>query len=244
MGAHKVWSGSKLLANFLDENPSLIENKCTIELGAGTALPSLVCLYRQSQLSIITDYPEESVLTALRETVGWNWNGIINLLHNQEGTHPSEKQARRRVGVIGHEWGVNVDQVRKLGYQLISKTYGNDINDNYFQAGEFLENTKSMEHGEDIESANLLCKEGQEDKHQNQQQPDSFYYDVAILSECLWMHRTHHDLAKSIHELLHPKHGIAIVTYAHHIPGCEEMDDAFFQICFDKYQMKTEHLMT
>jgi len=209
--AHKVWSGSKLLATYLYENSDLIRNKCTVELGAGTALPSLVCLNQGSSISIITDYPDDGVIHALKETVGWNWECIHEKnLQNDYKVKNNNMNLMNRVGVIGHEWGKNTKSVQDFALN----TFTNNVR---------------ME-GNQIKSM---------DRDQNK-----FYFDVAILSECLWMHRTHQDLAKSLHELLHPLHGMAIVTYAHHIPGCEEEDDAFFQICAEKYGMITEHVMT
>jgi hypothetical protein len=46
-----------------------------------------------------------------------------------------------------------------------------------------------------------------------------FFFDVAMLSECLSMHRTCFALAKSVYNLLHPESGISILTYTQHIPG-------------------------
>lgn len=66
-------------------------------------------------------------------------------------------------------------------------------------------------------------------------------FDVAFLSECLWMHNTHQALAQSLDRVLHPTHGIAILTYAHHVPGYEAEDDAFFKICESKYGMSIAH---
>lgn len=163
----RVWSGSRMISEFLASNrSSLIRGKCTVELGAGTALPSLVALACGSKLSVITDYPDELVIQAIRETVGANWQ---QCQCNQD-----------RVAVIPHDWGSSVDPVL-LGVR---------------------------ERIQGVES-----------------------FDVAILSECIWMHRSHSALAQSMDLLLHPVHGKAIVTYAHHIPGMESADNAFFDVC-------------
>jgi nicotinamide N-methyltransferase len=58
---------------------------------------------------------------------------------------------------------------------------------------------------------------------------DEVRFDVAFLSECLWLHRRHAALLKSLDRLLTSK-GKAILTYAHHIPGKEKEDDAFFDV--------------
>jgi EEF1A N-terminal glycine/lysine methyltransferase len=188
--AHQVWSGSKLMARYIAEE-DLARHKRTIEFGAGTALPSLVALATGSKLSIITDYPDEEMLQAIRETVGHNWRVCGNPIH--------------RVKVVGHEWGQSVEHI--------------------LQAVRTLESTHpptSQEHNA----------------------PHGCCFDLALLSECLWMHKSHGILAKSLDRVLHPDHGMAILTYAHHIPGCEEHDDAFFQLCHDTYGFTTEHVRT
>jgi len=170
--AHQVWSGSILLAEFLASNAEkYVQNKKTVELGAGTALPSLVALAFGSQLSVITDYPDEEVLQSLKETVGYNWETCGRPIG--------------RVEVVGHGWGEPVDEIT----QTVSKL-SSDRNNGYF--------------------------------------------DLAILSECLWMHRSHGALVKSVDRLLHPERGCAILTYAHHVPGCEQADDAFFELCEER----------
>jgi nicotinamide N-methyltransferase len=171
--AHQVWSGSKFLADFLASNADrYLKNKRTVEFGAGTALPSLVALACGSQLSVITDYPDEGVLNAIKETVGCNWETCAEPLG--------------RVAVVGHEWGTETDGVT----QALSKMSGSDEQDD-----------------------GNLC------------------FDLAILSECLWMHRTHAALAQSLSKLLHSEQSFAVLTYAHHVPGFEEQDDAFFDLC-------------
>jgi predicted nicotinamide N-methyase len=166
----QVWSGSKLLAEFLALNAqTYVTRKRTIEFGAGTALPSLVALSHGSSFSLVTDYPDEQLLQAIRETVGWNW--------------PACSCPQNRVAVLGHEWGTSIDDILKA-----------DDDDD-----------------------------------------DDAYFDLAILSECLWKHRCHAALAKSLHEVLHPSRGVAVLTYAHHIPGKEREDDAFFDICEAEY---------
>ena len=186
--AHRVWSGSKLLANYLATNAEkLVKNRKTIEFGAGSALPSLVALAQGSSFTMITDYPDSQILQAIRETVGMNWMTCDD--------------PKGRVRVLGHEWGTDVDD-------LISCLPSNPS---------------------ELETY-----------HRS-------YFDLAILSECLWMHRCHQALAASLDKILHPTHGVAILTYAHHIPGLEKDDDAFFDIC-ERYHglriiQKTSHEM-
>ena len=173
--AHQVWSGSIVMAEYIHQNPQLVNQKRTIEFGSGTALPSLISLSLNSAFSMITDYPNNELLSSLHETIGLNWNMI----------HPSNNNNEdecNRVKVTGHEWGKDV--------------------------------------------SNLTHKK----------------YDVALASECLWMHREHASLAKSIYNVLEMG-GIALFTYAHHVPGCEEMDLNFFKLCRETYSMEVCNLL-
>lgn len=202
--AHQVWSGSKLLSSYLVGNSeTLVRNKRTVELGAGTGLPSLVALSNGSSFSLITDYPDESVLNSLRETVGLNWNTCRSI---------------SRVNVVGHEWGEDVTKLMEGAAERSTLCASNDRDSSSFS----------------------------DDKQQYGGDRESFYFDTCILSECLWMHSTHTALAKSIDKLLHPQRGVAIVTYAHHIPGKEKEDDSFFEICeLDKFGgFVTDHICT
>jgi len=181
--AHQIWSGSKLLSDYICSNPDIVRGKRTIEFGAGTSLPSLCSIACGSSFSVITDYPDEEVLQAIRETVGYNWETLGSPLG--------------RVKVFGHEWGTEITDLVGL-------------------------------------------KGAEEDENDT----DTELYDLAILSECIWNHAQHGALAKSLNDLLHPEHGMAIVVYCHHIPGLEEKDDAFFVRCNQDYGMKTEKIMT
>ena len=53
--------------------------------------------------------------------------------------------------------------------------------------------------------------------------------DWCFAAECLWLHREHANLAESLWAALRPG-GRALVSYAHHVPGCEAEDDAFFAV--------------
>ena len=128
-------------------------------------------------VSMITDYPDNEILSSLRETIGLNWN----VIHNNGSLSLSNEKKRNRIKVLGYKWGDDVSNIIK--------------------------------------------------ENQNK------YFDVALLSECLWMHREHIALAASLNEILTPDNGIALLTYAHHVPGCEEQDLDFFNICRNDYGM-------
>ncbi len=178
--AHRVWSGSKLLAEYLAKHATdewlMLPQSSMIEFGAGTALPSLVALAYDCPCAVLTDYPHDDLLQAMRDTVGRNWDVC--------------GRPKGRVAVMGHAWGTSTDQVVAAV------------------------------------------------PHHSKNTP--FYFDIAILSECIWLHRSHSDLLTSIHRLLHPISGRAIVTYAHHVPGHEAADEAFFTLAQSgPYQLET-----
>jgi len=195
--AHQIWSGSKFLSLHLAKNPQFVQNKCTLELGAGTALPSLSSLYLGSRVSIITDYPDDRIVNSIRRTVERNAEAC---------------RSDHRVDVIGYEWGTDVTSIRRATSSLFS-----------LQS----EKEKLAENNDAAVPT-----------------PNNFSFDVILLSECLWIHRTHAALAESIHKLLNPTTGIVLLTYAHHVPGMEEKDDSFFDIMKEKYGLITTHVET
>ena len=210
--AHQVWSGSRLLAQYVLDHPQLVQNMSTIEFGAGTALPSLAALKNGSKFTVITDYPDEDMLQAIRETVGHNWN----TLYTQSSA--DGPLLEDRVVVAGHEWGTCTKAIQQqvtMAQQNIQTTEEDDDDDDDNENGTIRSDTMT-----------------------------SSLFDVALLSECLWNHSLHEKLAASLNALLHPTHGIAILTYAHHIPGLEEQDDSFFTFCQEQYGFQTLHQHT
>lgn len=65
-------------------------------------------------------------------------------------------------------------------------------------------------------------------------QDDRGRYDIALLAECLWCHAQHFDLLCSLQSLL-KEGGLVLLSYAHHIPGKEDDDDAFFALAQNQF---------
>lgn len=59
---HLLWNAGKFTADYLDQHPELIENKRCLELGAGAALPSLICGLNNPAKVVVTDYPDLDLL--------------------------------------------------------------------------------------------------------------------------------------------------------------------------------------
>ncbi|KAL3662111.1 hypothetical protein V7S43_012912 [Phytophthora oleae] len=68
-------------------------------------------------------------------------------------------------------------------------------------------------------------------------------FDVVVIAECLWLHDLHEDLLKSIDACLAPG-GKAFVSFAHHVPGHEQHDLAFFTKAKKLYGFDAVHLDT
>jgi predicted nicotinamide N-methyase len=70
--ADNLWPGCFVLADILACNAHLCRAKYSLELGAGSALPSLVAAALGAKKVIISDYPEESVMANIEENIRQN----------------------------------------------------------------------------------------------------------------------------------------------------------------------------
>jgi nicotinamide N-methyltransferase len=84
-----IWPGSFVLSDYLQLHSELCRDKNVIELGAGTALPSLVASYLNASWVLVTDYPDNSVIQNLQEVIEAN-----------KTTHNTT--------VCSHEWGSSI----------------------------------------------------------------------------------------------------------------------------------------
>jgi predicted nicotinamide N-methyase len=120
--SHYLWNSSLLLAELIEAgtlglqtesaaaNPAAlapsappssfsVTSLSTLELGAGTALPSFVCALLGASRVVITDYPSQPVLANLRANVASNVRPELSPL----GAVPASEGGA--VAVVGHEWG-------------------------------------------------------------------------------------------------------------------------------------------
>ena len=102
------WNTSRTLSSYLLENPSLVEGKRVLELGAGAGLPSIVCSLAGADRVVVTDYPDEKLVKNLA------YNLDVNVPEDRRGVVTEAVSAawmsgcvRQRVGLIekGHVWG-------------------------------------------------------------------------------------------------------------------------------------------
>eukprot|EP00624_Nannochloropsis_granulata_P005555 evm.model.NODE_3956_length_9777_cov_39.554977.4 len=206
--AYSVWNGSVMLARHLDSNPTLVQGKRVIEFGAAGALPSLIALVHKCEFAMITDYPDERLLEAIRTSLKDVRNEPWLGLGQEEGGGEKE----RRVGVQCHLWGNDVERLLRAGggRSRLEEGEGRTKRRNRGEAD--VDGGGQSTDGEDAAAA-----------------PAASTYDVALVGECLWLHDQHSNLLHSLFHTLRPG-GIALVSFAHHVPGCEERDLGFFTL--------------
>ncbi|ODV60474.1 S-adenosylmethionine-dependent methyltransferase ASCRUDRAFT_8693 [Ascoidea rubescens DSM 1968] len=98
---HLLWNAGIFTANFLD-NPSnehLIQNKNILELGAASALPSLICSYHNPKKIVITDYPDFDLM----ENIKFNVKNLIQ--DNQNNKDNKDNKDNQNILVKGYIWG-------------------------------------------------------------------------------------------------------------------------------------------
>lgn len=67
---HLLWSASKIIANYLDENAeSIVTGRNVLELGAAGALPSLICALNHAKTVVATDYPDADLVSNMQYNI-------------------------------------------------------------------------------------------------------------------------------------------------------------------------------
>mmetsp|Transcript_18708 Transcript_18708/g.24437 ORF Transcript_18708/g.24437 Transcript_18708/m.24437 type:complete len:275 (+) Transcript_18708:704-1528(+) len=87
-----VWSGSKVLAQYVWENRNQFSGAKVCEFGAGAGLPGIVAGKVGASVLLLSDYPSDHILDVLKENI------TLNLSHDTTGV-------ARNHFVCGHLWG-------------------------------------------------------------------------------------------------------------------------------------------
>ncbi|CAK7270755.1 Protein N-terminal and lysine N-methyltransferase efm7 [Sporothrix epigloea] len=72
--AHRLWNGSRVMADYFEEEQEqgrdLVRGKTVLELGAGAALPGIVCgLVLGARKVVVTDYPDPDLVATMWRNV-------------------------------------------------------------------------------------------------------------------------------------------------------------------------------
>ena len=89
---HLLWNAGKYTAQYIDNHPEQIIGKCVLELGAASALPSIVSGLVGAKNVVSTDYPDADLISNIEH----NCNNLDN------------------VHVQGYIWGNSYDEILKL----------------------------------------------------------------------------------------------------------------------------------
>lgn len=87
--ADNIWPGTYVLADFLDNNPSICRSRTVLELGAGCSLPSLVSSIHGATRTVATDYPDDTIIGNIKDVVKTNGIDNVIILPYEWGTNPS-----------------------------------------------------------------------------------------------------------------------------------------------------------
>lgn len=111
-----IWRGSEVLADYLIQNPTLVQNKSVLELGAGVGLVGLVAYHLGASRVLCTD-GDERVLLNLRRNIERNRMGssprtcdITSIPPDATQTTPSSSVQVRCPQLI---WGKQLDLFRE-----------------------------------------------------------------------------------------------------------------------------------
>ncbi|KAF7845967.1 hypothetical protein BT93_L5777 [Corymbia citriodora subsp. variegata] len=67
---HLLWNAGQVVAKYVEVNSvELVQGKSVLELGAGAGLPSLVCALYGAKVVVVTDYPENDLISNLRHNI-------------------------------------------------------------------------------------------------------------------------------------------------------------------------------
>ncbi|EDO15860.1 hypothetical protein Kpol_1009p6 [Vanderwaltozyma polyspora DSM 70294] len=100
---HLLWNAGIYTAKHLDKHPELVQDKTVLELGAASALPSLISALIGAKKVISTDYPDADLLANIQYNVDHLvFNG--EELSNDPAVLKSQLDERNLV-VEGYIWG-------------------------------------------------------------------------------------------------------------------------------------------
>ena len=100
---HLLWNAGIYTAKHLDKHPELVKDKSVLELGAASALPSLVSGLIGAKKVVSTDYPDVDLINNIQ------YNVDHEIFHGEELSKDEDTKKKqnetRNVVVEGYIWG-------------------------------------------------------------------------------------------------------------------------------------------
>jgi nicotinamide N-methyltransferase len=93
---HHLWNAGRLISTYFEKNPTLVEERTVLELGAGAGLPSLVCGVLGAKKVVVTDFPDPDLVANL-------WVNVDNFLAAEK-----QQDDKRSIVAEGYCWGADV----------------------------------------------------------------------------------------------------------------------------------------
>lgn len=67
--AHTLWNGAKIISDYFESDPSRVQGKRILELGAASGLPCLVAGILGAERAVMTDYPDHDILEVMQRNI-------------------------------------------------------------------------------------------------------------------------------------------------------------------------------
>ncbi|KAK6513341.1 nicotinamide n-methyltransferase [Arthrobotrys megalospora] len=119
---HYLWNAARITSNYIEQNPTLIFEKSTLEFGAGAGLPSLVCAALGAKTVVITDYPDPDLIQNIE------YNKLHSLSSSSSSSSEQSPESKKlplkdstTIHCTGYIWGNPADHLLKIspkGYDL------------------------------------------------------------------------------------------------------------------------------
>ncbi|CAK7568393.1 MAG: hypothetical protein SEPTF4163_006381 [Sporothrix epigloea] len=100
-----------------------VAGKACIEMGAGTALPSILAALLGATRVAITDYPSDVVLENLRENLARNVKSPTTQEDIETISAPKNPTSTTVVSVDGHEWGLFDSDLARDGHHAYDRVF-------------------------------------------------------------------------------------------------------------------------
>ncbi|CAK7269523.1 hypothetical protein SEPCBS119000_003614 [Sporothrix epigloea] len=100
-----------------------VAGKACVEMGAGTALPSILAALLGATRVAITDYPSDVVLENLRVNLAQNVKAPAAQEGNKTAAVPKNPISAAVISVDGHEWGLFDSELALTGHHAYDRVF-------------------------------------------------------------------------------------------------------------------------